>query len=966
MSSLFKPQGQLFKPQKQPNQHLPGLDFNSVLDEALFSIGIGSIEECQVIATNLHDEGFPGVKELMFASEQDARGILSRVGLNKIQENKIISAIRGIPCQIVEPPKVLKPDTRVLADYLFSIGVDSSMITCESYSSQLFNQGFYFLKNLCNLSEQELRSIFSDFDSINKSQTNIIISAIQKISRESVRLPKTEEERTCYLLDSSGSVENKMKYFEILNAIISKSNDKTSIYVRWDTIAQSFSNSEINFWIDSKKGFRGTDPISSVPHIPNDFGENDTIIMVSDGQIDPSSAQKFCQAMNTRFPFGHKFKQIRVILIDTGGAIDKSIVSAFTKYNCPFVLKIYERNGSLKSLEEENYFKLFDKLSDMKNLSDFTPELRKSIHNLALGCSSTELIVVKLRSEINRLMRKFQEELDRAPPAGNPALNEFVAETKKEDPSISVLNRCVKDITSKFHLKKETDGNPLMILIQTLSDLTKGLLDFGINSGLHNSGGRVSGLAVANASVAEEVDIDTGAMEDNCNFEDPIFGGLTIPIVPIAQGDSLLPSGNISQIKRFPMLLSVKDDIFMPPIGLDGFVGMVKHSQLSHPLTRVSMRNVGFLIFPAGATDEQKASIVKFNNSVIAKLLFDGKKVGDPNLFYFCFTLRMLSVSFLQEFKPQIEEEIRWRLNKSTTCATLCGPSTEFPHEKMSILNALIFTVLSVCICETSAQNPLLMHISYLSKIKKLLEISGVKLPAEIKKHLELIQVAMKLLNVNQDDQKKNCGEMKLLGYRNLIGWKLITVGGSFYPTGVRLNEEEQLEQNNMLKENLKELIGFPIEIGLFCSLYDLFINQNNFLKLPHIPFGLQVAICPRNFTLFQSTDRDFRIAVVNQVKYKKWNDLPTFDYICSRIYLDDNPTRLLTIEIWDELIANQLDTDEKFMAFCREYDLSRTARVNSGTTTHSSGQPWIHFPRPNANSHIGRSHWRHHKSQLK
>ena len=47
-------------------------------------------------------------------------------------------------------------------------------------------------------------------------------------------------------------------------------------------------------------------------------------------------------------------------------------------------------------------------------------------------------------------------------------------------------------------------------------------------------------------------------------------------------------------------------------------------------------------------------------------------------------------------------------------CATLCGPSTEFPHDEMSILNALVFTVLSACLSETSKQNPLLMHISYL------------------------------------------------------------------------------------------------------------------------------------------------------------------------------------------------------------------------------------------------------------
>lgn len=780
-----------------------------------------------------------------------------------------------------------------------------------------------FLDNL-SLSEQE--AILDEIISEHAARKVLLSTELKKSQGQACEIVEQmhqKEGRTLYALDCSGSVGyySSLNYFPILLRMIDKC-PKNSMFIRWDDQSSICSLPQIMGWIMSKKGYGGTSPICFIKDIPADFGPNDTLIIVSDGQIGSSSAQSFCQAMNERFPFGKKFKQIQVILINTGGAIDKSIVSAFTKYDCPFVLEIYEQDGSLKSREEENFFKLFDKLRDMANLSDFTAELRRSIHNLALGCSSTDRIVVELRSEIKRLMRKFQEELDRAPPAGNPTLAEFTAETGKENLSISVLERCVKKMTSDFHLKKATDGNPLLILIQTESDITHRLLDFGINSGLHNSGGGVSGLAVANASVAEEVNIDTCAMEDSCNFEDPIFGGLSIAIVPIAKGDSLLPSGNLSQMRKFPMLLGVNDGIFMAPIGLDGFAGIVQHSQnsnLSHPLTRAPMRNAGFLIFPKKATDEQKESIVKFNNSAIAKLLFNGKKIGDSNLFYFCFALRMLSVSFLQEFKPQIEEEIRWRLKNSITCATLCGPSTEFPHDKMSIQNSLIFTVLSACVCETSAQNPLLMHISYLSKIKKLLEISGVKLPVEIKKHLELIQVAMKLLNVNKDDQSKNGGKMRLLGYRNLVGWKLITVDGSFYPTGVRLDEEEQLEQNEIFKEILQQIVGFPIEIDLFCSLYDLFIKDNDFVKLPHIPFGLQVAVCPRNFILFKSTDEDFRKAVVDYVKDRKFNKLPSFDYMCSKLYIT-KPDQLLTSEVWDELVAGELDTDEKIASFCETY----------------------------------------------
>jgi len=849
--------------------------------------------------------------------------------------------------------KIQNPDPNDLEDALVSAGVHLNA----------------FLDNL-SVSEQDaiLDEIASEQDA-REILSNTGLNKIQGQACEIVESMHQKKGRTLYAFDCSGSVgyASSIMYFPILLRIIDKC-PKNSMFIRWDDQSTICSVPEILSWIMSKKGYGGTNPICFIKDIPLNFDENDTLIIVSDGQIGSSSALSFCKAMNARFPFGHKFKEIKVILINTGGTIDKSIFSAFTKYDCPCVLEIYEQNGSLNSRETENYFKLFDKLRDMKKLSDFTLELKESIHNLALGCSPTDGIVVKLRSEIKRLMRKFQEELDRAPPEGNPVLAEFTAEIEKKDLSFSVLEGCVRKMTSDFHLKKEKDGNPLTNLIRTESDLTKRLSDFGIKSGLHNSGGGIFGLAAANASVAEEVNIATCAIEDPCNFddpnfknlsfdfEDPISGELTIAIVPIAQGDSLLPSGNLSQMRKFPMLLGVNDGIFMTLIGLDGFAGMVQHSinsalNLSHPLTRGSMRDAGLLIFPKKATNEQKESIVKFNDSALAKLLFNGKKVGNPNLFYFCFALRMLSVSFLQEFKPQIEEEIQWRLKNSTTCATLCGPSTEFPHDNMSIQNALIFTVISACVCETSAQNPLLMHISYFPKIKKLLEISGVKLPSEIKKHLELIQVSMKLLNCNKEDQDKNGGKMRLLGYRNLIGWKLITVDGTFYPTSVRLNEEEQLEQNEIFKEKLKEIIGFPIEIDLFCSLYDLFISQNDFLKLPYIPFGLPVSVSSRNFTLFQSTDEDFRKAVVDYVKGRKYDKLPSFEYVCSKLYIT-NPDRLLTREVWLELVVSRLDTDEKIESFCETYKFVpkyASSYSGGGSSRYSfSGEPRTqHSTRP-------------------
>jgi len=125
---------------------------------------------------------------------------------------------------------------------------------------------------------------------------------------------------------------------------------------------------------------------------------------------------------------------------------------------------------------------------------------------------------------------------------------------------------------------------------------------------------------------------------------------------------------------------------------------------------------------------------------------------------------------------------------------------------------------------------------------------------------------------------------------------------------------------------------------NLFCSLYNLFINQNDFLKLPHIPFGLPIAVSPRNFTLFKSTDEDFRKAIVDYVKGRKWDKLPSFEHMCSKLYIT-KPDRLLTNEVWDELVAGELDTDEKIESFCETYKFV-PKYVSGGSSYSFYGQP--------------------------
>jgi hypothetical protein len=283
------------------------------------------------------------------------------------------------------------------------------------------------------------------------------------------------------------------------------------------------------------------------------------------------------------------------------------------------------------------------------------------------------------------------------------------------------------------------------------------------------------------------------------------------------------------------------------------------------------------------------------------------------NLFYFDFALRMLTVPFLRDFYPQIKEEIQWRLNYMIN-ATLCGNSTEFPHQIMSIKNAFIFTILSTVVCKSSAENPILMHISYLPKIQELLVIGNIELPEEITYHLELTQKLMKMLNTFKEDQKNRSGRMQLSEIREQIGWKTILSDGVNTPLGINLNEDDQIAQNIMFEERIQEIMKFDeIEIAEFCSLYDLF--QEKFLNVPHIPFKLQIKVTSFKHTFFDCKEESFCKSIVDVIKSKKipsYNDISIKSY---RFY-----KKLLLPDDWEHFIANKLNSDIKIEEFIEKY----------------------------------------------
>lgn len=711
------------------------------------------------------------------------------------------------------------------------------------------------------------------------------------------------------LVDKTGSVSGNTNYFQIVDDVY-KSIDENTKLVTWNYTANECTRKEFEYWLLSKKGERFTIPSCCVDYISHECKK---IWFISDGLIDDREVTNFITKMQSKFPIGHKFDEINIVLINTGGDINFSTIAGFSKYDCELSIKVYDKNKILEKNNSMNTIKIFETLAKMKKLNEFNEELVEAIRILVLGCEKDDKIVLNIRSEILRLKNIFQKEIDEEVDEEPIELEQFILEANKSTNDYEKLISCVEQIHLKFHTKR-LSGNKLINLIRALCILDNGLKNYGIHAGLFQSENGLSGLAITNAQ--EEVD---SILEEGGDCEDPLTMEDTYHTIPIKKTDtSMFPSGSITLFKKFPLLFNPKKELFLPVMGYDGMMKVVEFANtnrktINHISTRDEMYKRGFIIFPINATDSVKNDIVQYNNKTISDILFNGKKVGNMNLFYFDFALRMLTVPFLTDFYPQIKEEIQWRLNYMIN-ATFCGNSTEFPHQIMSIKNAFIFTILSTVVCKSSTENPILMHISYVSKILELLVIRNIELPEEITYHLELIQKLMKMLNTFKEDQKNRSGRMQLSEIREQIGWQTILSDRVNVPLGINLNEDEQTTQNIMFEERIQEIMKFDeIEIAEFCSLYDLF--QGKFLNVPHIPFKLQIKVTPFNHSFCDCNEESFCKSIVNYITSKK---IPSYNDISIKSYIFYK--KLLLPDDWEHFIANKLNSDIKIEEFIEKY----------------------------------------------
>jgi hypothetical protein len=410
----------------------------------------------------------------------------------------------------------------------------------------------------------------------------------------------------------------------------------------------------------------------------------------------------------------------------------------------------------------------------------------------------------------------------------------------------------------------------------------------------------------------------------------------------------------LTDLCKFPLKTNLPgiQERLLPSIGHSGTKMMAEAAggkTFTHPTANVDVYSRGFIICPIGADNDLISKIVQSNDAATIRLMFGtNKKIGNPCLFSLNFLLELLKSNseFISIYFDSILLEVKWRMHNCIVNATICGPTTEFLSDRMPLKNAILFTLLSAVTTTTSARNPYLQHHQYYEKLINLLAACGIELPEDVTLHFNMINFLMKMVQLNKKVHGKERNE--LLHLFNSIGKNcIIKEDGDIVPTAdiydiellnsientSNIRELSDFEQSrevlahiSMIQDKLKKSFGIRVKMSFFSTLFGLFFNDRNLLKVPHVPFRFDhTNSIISKFEEYDLTSFDFTkflceiLSSLNKVNLQDPSsqsiELPSINNVCI-ILFERNPAKLISPKKLSEFFRTQLDTPDKIRAY--------------------------------------------------
>ena len=209
--------------------------------------------------------------------------------------------------------------------------------------------------------------------------------------------------KTLFAFDNSGSIRGNTVYFNEIKRIVQKYSKNGDKYFLWDDRYEEKTKSEIEKWIQNKRGSGGTssEKIAEISNISPNHREH--LIIVTDGRVGEGHIRQSDILMNK---YNIQFQFVSVYVVGSGGNL--SVGAPFCR-GCPnrtiHVLDANKRiNGPSLSLDEIAAFKSIPNINSISQFNSKYDKLFSAIKAKQLGKNADQDLKNKLSSIKSRLI----------------------------------------------------------------------------------------------------------------------------------------------------------------------------------------------------------------------------------------------------------------------------------------------------------------------------------------------------------------------------------------------------------------------------------------------------------------------------------------------------------------------------------------------------------------------------------
>ena len=216
--------------------------------------------------------------------------------------------------------------------------------------------------------------------------------------------------KTLFVFDNSGSISGDSIYFNKIDEVIKKYYKEGDKFYLWGTTYIEKSKTEIEAWINEKKGYEGTYPSNIIKIAKECPDYRDHLIIFTDGSVDESTIQECDQLLLSN---KIQFKFVSVYMVEYCG-LDSSVGAPFCRYSPHRTFYITRKNEIIEGPSLTfNELILFDKITNIKTINQFNNlynKLYSVIKAKTLGRNEDNYLKNKLNILKSNIIGKLNEQ----------------------------------------------------------------------------------------------------------------------------------------------------------------------------------------------------------------------------------------------------------------------------------------------------------------------------------------------------------------------------------------------------------------------------------------------------------------------------------------------------------------------------------------------------------------------------